>query len=258
MNAALINLFSLKDKIALVTGANTGIGLAIAEGLAEAGAHILAANRNREEGEAAVREMVDKGYQADFYPVDVSEKKSIDDLFAWVEKNYGTLDILVNNAGINRMKKIMDFNDDDWEAVMNVDLRGTFYCSKAAFPLMKEKGGKIINLGSITAYKCLNNGSSTYSVGKSGVNKLTQVCAVEWAPYKTIVNAIAPGVCITRINKDHYDKHPDLLKRVSAGIPEGRVSVPEDYKGIAVFLASSASDYMTGQILYMDGGMSLV
>ncbi len=142
MNAALINLFSLKDKIALVTGANTGIGLAIAEGLAEAGAHILAANRNREEGEAAVREMVDKGYQADFYPVDVSEKKSIDDLFAWVEKNYGTLDILVNNAGINRMKKIMDFNDDDWEAVMNVDLRGTFYCSKAAFPLMKEKGGK--------------------------------------------------------------------------------------------------------------------
>ena len=84
MNAALINLFSLKDKIALVTGANTGIGLAIAEGLAEAGAHILAANRNREEGEAAVREMVDKGYQADFYPVDVSEKKSIDDLFAWV------------------------------------------------------------------------------------------------------------------------------------------------------------------------------
>lgn len=254
----LQELFSLKDKIALVTGANTGIGKAIAEGLAEAGATILAANRNQEEGRAAVQELIDKGYKAEFFPVDVADKKSISELFAYAQKKYGTLDILVNNAGINRMKKIIDFSDDDWDAVMNVDLRGTFLCCKAAFPLMSKKGGKIINLGSITAYKCLNNGSSTYSVGKSGVNQITKVCAVEWAPFGITVNAIAPGVCITRINRDHYERNPDLLKRVSAGIPAGRVSLPEDYKGIAVFLASAASDYMTGQTLYIDGGMSLV
>lgn len=190
--------------------------------------------------------------------MDVSAKDSIDRLFNHVKEKYGSLDILVNNAGINRMRKIIDFTMDDWDAVMNIDLRGTFLCCQAAFPLMKEKGGKIINLGSITAYKCLNNGSSTYSVGKSGVNQITKICAVEWAPYGIMVNCIAPGVCITRINKEHYEKHPDLLKRVSGGIPEGRVSIPEDYMGIAVFLASAASDYMTGQTLYIDGGMSLI
>lgn len=251
-------LFSLKNKIALVTGANTGIGKAMAQGLAEAGATIIAANRNQDEGQETVSEFIKQGFKAEFFPVDVSKKESISKLFGYVKDKYGTLDILVNNAGINRMRKIIDFTMDDWDAVMNIDLRGTFLCCQAAFPLMQEKGGKIINLGSITAYKCLNNGSSTYSVGKSGVNQITKICAVEWAPFGIMVNCIAPGVCITRINKEHYEKHPDLLARVSSGIPEGRVSVPEDYKGIVVFLASAASDYMTGQVLYMDGGMSLV
>ena len=251
-------LFDISGKIAIVTGASVGLGRAMAEGLAEAGATVIVANRNVEEGKAAADEMRANGLDAHSHPVDISDKQSIENLFNFVKEKFGRLDILINNAGINRMKPILDYQDDDWNAVMNVDLRGTYWCCRAAFPLMKDNGGKIINLGSITAFKCLNNGSSIYSIGKSGVNQLTKVFAVEWCPYNIKVNAIAPGVCITRINKDHYAKHPDLLKRVSAGIPMGHVSQPEDYKGIALFLASGASDYMTGQVLYIDGGMSLV
>lgn len=251
-------LFDLSGKIALVTGASVGLGRAMAEGLAEAGATVIGANRNEKEGEAAAEEMRSKGLDAHCHPVDVADKDSIAALFNYVKDKFGRLDILINNAGINRMKPILEYQDDDWNAVMNVDLRGTYWCCRAAFPLMKDSGGKIINLGSITAFKCLNNGSSIYSIGKSGVNQLTKVFAVEWCPYNIKVNAIAPGVCITRINKDHYANHPELLKRVSSGIPMGHVSQPEDYKGIAIFLASGASDYMTGQVLYIDGGMSLV
>lgn len=251
-------LFDLTGKIAIVTGASVGLGRAMAEALAEAGATVVGANRNMEECNAAAEEMRARGLDVYAHPVDISDKQSIDSLFNFVKEKFGRLDILINNAGINRMKPILDYQDDDWNAVMNVDLRGTYWCCRAAFPLMKDNGGKIINLGSITAFKCLNNGSSIYSIGKSGVNQLTKVFAVEWCPYNIKVNAIAPGVCITRINKDHYAKHPDLLKRVSAGIPMGHVSQPEDYKGIALFLASGASDYMTGQVLYIDGGMSLV
>lgn len=251
-------LFDLSGKIALVTGASAGLGRAMAEGLAEAGATVIGANRNIEEGKAVALEMQNKGLDVYSHPVDVADKNSITELFNYIENKFGKLDILINNAGINRMKPILEYQDDDWDAVMNTDLKGTYLCCRAAFPLMKDNGGKIINLGSITAFKCLNNGSSIYSIGKSGVHQLTKVFAVEWIPYNIKVNAIAPGVCITRINKDHYANHPELLKRVSAGIPMGHVSQPEDYKGIAIFLSSAASDYMTGQVLYIDGGMSLV
>lgn len=257
MNNFLTNLFGLKDKISIVTGGSTGIGRAIAEGLAEAGSMVVIANRKREEGEKAAKEIINKGCKAIYHQLDVTQKESVEILFNYIKEEFGHLDVLINDAGINRLKKILDYTEEDLQTIMQVNVLGTFLCSRAAFPLMKEKGGKIINLSSLTVFKCLNNGSSVYSVAKSGVSQFTKVCAVEWAPYKITVNAIAPGLCITNLNKTFYEKNPEILKKICATIPLASPAKPDDFTGIAIFLASPASNYITGQTFVIDGGLSL-
>ncbi|MBR3881003.1 MAG: SDR family oxidoreductase [Mailhella sp.] len=254
-----MKFFDVTGKKAVVTGGSVGLGRAMAEALAIGGAEVIIANRNLEEAEAAAQEMRGAGLKVTAFQVDISKESSVAALFDHVREKFGRLDIMVNNAGITCMKFCEDFELEDWDRISGVNIRGTFMCYKEAGKIMiPQKSGKIINLFSITAHKCLRNGSSFYSVTKQAISQMTKVLAAEWSKYGITVNAIAPGVAITRINEEHYRKNPDLLAKVSAGIPLGRVSTTDEYMGITLFLASSASDYMTGQTLFMDGGMSIV
>ena len=244
-------LFSLSGRVALVTGANAGIGQAIAAALAAAGADIAAVGRSSptETGER-VRST---GRQFLAVEADLGSVAHCQQIIQQVTAHFGSVDILVNNAGIIRRSEALDFSEADWDAVMNVNLKTVFFLAQAAARTMVPRGrGKIINIASLLSFQGGIRVAS-YTASKSGVIGVTRILANEWAAKGINVNAIAPGYIATRNTaalKEDETRNREILSR----IPAGRWGVPEDLAGAAVFLASSASDYVHGAVLPVDGG----
>lgn len=244
--------FNLNNKVAIVTGASSGIGKAIAIGLAEAGADIVCvARRNCAD---TISEIEKLGREAIYVSADLSELKSIDGIVNAALHKFGKIDILVNNAGTIRREEALDFSVKDWDDVMNLNLRTLFFLSqRVAKEFVKQKcKGKIINIASMLSYQGGIRVVS-YTSSKSGVLGITKALANEWAKMGINVNAIAPGYVITD-NTEALRKDEKRYKEILDRIPAGRWADPEDMKGTAVFLASDASDYIHGCTIPVDGG----
>ena len=252
-----MKLFDLSGRIAIVTGGNQGIGFGIAKGLASAGATVVIANRRAAEGQKAAESLQKEGFKAVAIPTDVSSKSSVETLVSKVISDFGKLDIMVNNAAVIVRNPIEDFTEEEWDKIMNTDLRGLFFCCQlAGREMIRNKKGKIINISSVLS-QIIQPGRSVYAAAKAGVSHLTRGFALEWGKYHINVNAIAPGLTITPLNQKYLEENPDYLKKTVESIPLGREAYPPDYIGAAVFLASDASDYITGQTLLVDGGMTI-
>ncbi len=251
------DLFDLSGKIAIVTGGNQGIGFGITRGLAGAGATVIIANRREEEGQQAARMLQKEGFSAAAVPVDVSDRMSVEDLVSRVLGEHGRIDILVNNAGVILRRPAEDFTEEEYDRIMDINVKGMFFCCQAAGrEMLKAKKGKIINVSSVIAQQ-VQPQRSVYAISKAGVSNLTRSLALEWSRSGVNVNAIAPGVTVTPLNQKYFAEHPDQLQAFADATPKGRVAYPDDYAGAAIFLASEASDYVTGHILLVDGGMAI-
>lgn len=254
-----MELFNLKDKVSIVTGGNGGIGRGIAEGFAGAGSKIVIAARNQAKTEVVVREISQRfGTEVMGIQVDISQEDQIKSMVQQVLDKFGRIDILVNNAGINIRKMPQDLTSSDWDEVLRVNLRGVFLCSKYVYPAMKKVGrGKIINIGSMTS---LFAGAklAPYGASKGAVVQLTRSLAIAWAPDRIQVNAILPGFINTELTMKARQEIEGMNEKVLARTPAGRWGEPEDLKGTAIFLASHASDFVTGVALPVDGGFSSV
>lgn len=244
---------SLKGQVAIVTGGSRGIGRAIALGFAGAGADVVVASRTSADLEKVVKEIEGKGRRALAVQTNIAVKGEVDNMVAKTLEKFGTIDILVNNAAINIMRPLVDLREDGWDKVMNVDLKGYFLCSQAAAKVMMDKkGGNIINIVSTGAAKAAP-GLGAYSIAKAGVVMLTKLLAVELASSNIRVNAIGPYLVKTAFSQPMWS-NPELLKSLEASIPLGRIAEAEDVASVAVFLASDASCYITGQTIFLDGG----
>ena len=249
--------FDLSEKVAIVTGGSQGIGFAIAKGLAAAGATIIIANRKIENGRRAVDSLKKEGFEAVAIPTDITDKSSVESLVSKVMSDFGRIDILVNSAGAMVRKPAEDITEEDWDYVMNTNLKGLFFCCQAAGrEMMRNKKGRIINISSLRSQKMAPN-RSAYASSKAGVSNLTRALAYEWGKYNITVNAIAPGTIITEFNRKHFEEHPDELAEIVKSIPKGRPGYPSDCVSAAAFLASDEADFVTGQILFADGGTSI-
>jgi 2-deoxy-D-gluconate 3-dehydrogenase len=253
------DLFSLKGKVAIVTGGNTGIGKGIARGLASVGGTIAIAARDQEKTLKAVKEIQDEwGVKALGLQVDVQKEDQVKTMVKQVTQAFGRIDILVNNAGINIRKMPQDYTLAEWDEVISSNLRSVFICSQAVYPSLKvSDGGKIINIGSMTS---IFGGAklAAYGTSKGGVVQLTRSLAVAWAPDHIQVNAILPGWFNTERMKKKDLELPGIREHVVARTPAGRWGEPEDVAGAAIFLASAASDFLTGVALPLDGGFSIM
>jgi 2-deoxy-D-gluconate 3-dehydrogenase len=253
----LERMFDLTDKIALVTGGNGGIGLGMARGLGQAGATILVVGRNAEKSAAALRELQSLGVRAESLPADVTDEATVQRLFDGVRDRHGRLDILVNNAGSTVRKPPQDFTLDEWNQVMDVNLTSAFLCSRAAHPLMVKAGrGKIINIGSIMSIFGAPY-APAYCASKGGIVQFTRSLATAWAKDNIQANTVLPGWIETELTAGAKAQVPGLNERVLARTPAGRWGQPQDLAGIAVFLASAASDFVTGTAIPIDGGYSV-
>ncbi len=251
-------LFDLKDKVAVVAGGSRGIGLAIAEGLASVGAKVIIANSTPEDGERAAARLRGQGHEARAIPVDLRRAASISSLIAKSIEAFARVDILVNSVGVIRRGPIEAVTEDDWDTMMGVNLRGAFLlCQAAGRHMIERRQGKIINVSSNVS-QVLQPHRGAYAVTKAGLSHLTRVLALEWAPHRINVNAIAPAPTITDLNRKFFEDHPDDLRARLQSIPLGRMGTPEDYVGAAIFLASRASDFVTGQTFFVDGGSNLI
>jgi 2-deoxy-D-gluconate 3-dehydrogenase len=249
-------MFDLTGRVAVVTGGNGGIGLGMARGLARAGARIVVAARNEEKSSAAVGELQALGSDALAISVDVANETSVEALVSDTVTRCGRLDILINNAGMNIRKPADTLALSEWEQVMGTNLTSAFLCSRAAHPHMKRLGGgKIINVGSIMSIFGTSF-SPAYGASKGGIVQLTKSMAVAWASDNIQVNAILPGWVDTALTRETRALVPGLHDRVLARSPTGRWGVIEDFEGIAVFLASAASAFVTGTAITVDGGYS--
>jgi dehydrogenase/reductase SDR family protein 4 len=248
--------FSLKGKVALVTGGSHGIGKAIAVGLAKAGADVALASRKLPDLEEVAKEIKGAGRKSLAVATHVGRLEEINNLVAKVKEEFGRIDILVNNAGTNpTMDQAMEIEERAWDSIMNLNLKGLFFLSQAAARLMKEQGGgDIINVASIEG---ITPGIlPVYAISKAGVIMATKVMAQQWAKYNIRVNAIAPGLTKTRFSQALWD-NPDILQFAMMKTPMGRIAEPEEMVGAVVFLVSDASGYVTGQVLAIDGGATI-
>jgi len=246
-------MFDLSGRVAVVTGGNGGIGLGMAKGMAAAGASVIVAARNAEKAEAALAAL---GENSAFVPFDVADEKSCRTMIGQAAERFGRLDILVNNAGTSVRKPPESYTAAEWHAVLDTNLTGAFLCSQAAHPVMKKNGGgKIINIGSMFAL--FGSGyAAPYAASKGALVQLTKSLAVAWAGDNIQVNAVLPGWIDSELTREARQQVTGLHERVLGRTPAGRWGIPEDLAGIAVFLASVASDFVTGAAIPVDGGFS--
>jgi gluconate 5-dehydrogenase len=250
------NPFDLSGKIALVTGAYRGLGFAIAQGLARAGATVVLNGRRPDELAAAAKTLTDAGHRATTSVFDVTDGAAVRSALGAIIALHGQLDILVNNAGIQRRNRLVDFTQQDWDDIIATNLTAPFLVSQAALPgMIARRSGKIIHIASLMS-ELARPTVVPYTAAKGGVRQLTRGMAVELAPHNIQVNAIAPGYFATEMNRALID-NAEFNAWVCKRTPAGRWGQPEEIAGLAVFLASAAADYMTGQMLVMDGGMSV-
>jgi 2-deoxy-D-gluconate 3-dehydrogenase len=250
-----MKLFDLSGRVAVITGGNGGIGLGMAKGMAAAGATIVVAGRDAAKNGAAVKELEDAGGQASAIPVDVLKEESCRSLIDQTVKAHGRLDILVNNAGMSIRKQPEQYTLAEWHTVLDSNLTSAFLCSHAAYPALKQRGGKIVNIGSMMSLFGASF-AAPYGASKGGVVQLTKSLAAAWAKDNIQVNAVLPGWIDTALTRRAREEVAGLHERVLARTPAGRWGTPEDLGGIAVFLASAASDFVTGTAIPVDGGYS--
>ncbi len=252
-----MKLFDLSGKVAIVTGGNGGIGLGMARGLAAAGAAVAIAARNAEKSAGAVKELEAAGGKALAVQVDVTSGESVTAMVAETAQKLGRVDILVNNAGTNIRKPPQDLSEDEWHQVIDTNLTSAFLCSKAVYPEMKKAGGgKILNNGSMMSIF----GASfvaAYGASKGGIVQLTRALATAWAADNIQVNAFLPGWVDTQLTRQAREQVPGLNEKVLERSPVARWGEIDDFAGIAVFLASPASDFVTGTAIPVDGGYSI-
>ena len=249
-------IFDLKNRVALVTGGNGGIGLGMAKGLARAGASIVIAGRNKTKAQSALSDLRSLGAPAEFVDLDVLDEMSCRQAIQNAVERFGRLDILVNNAGTTVRKQPEDLTAQDWHLVMNTNLTGAFLCSQAAYPhMVRAGGGKIINIGSMMSVFA-SSYAAPYAASKDGIVQMAKSMAVAWAKDNIQVNAILPGWIDTELTQGARKQVQGLHEKVLARTPAQRWGSPGDFAGIAVFLASPASDFVTGVAIAVDGGYS--
>ena len=245
--------FSLAGRVALVVGASRGIGQAIAEALGNAGANVVAASRSLDKLAELAAGMRHRGAQASALALDVTDGASIRSGVERVLQDHGRVDILVNVSGTNIRKRAEDYSAAEYDHLLATNLKGLFQVTQLVGAAMKrQNSGKIISIGSLTTmigFPYL----SVYAITKGGLGQLSKVLAAEWAPYNIQVNVIAPGFIVTDLNR-HIWQRDDMLAWLRSTQPNPRVGTPEDIAGLAIFLASPASDYITGQVIAVDGG----
>ena len=251
-------LFDLSGKVAIVTGGNGGIGLGMARGLAQAGANIAVVGRNEAKSTAAVADIQAIGVKAISVVADVTDKSAVADMVERVQRELGRIDILVNNAGINIRKPPHALDLAEWDRVIGTNLTSAFLCSQAVYPAMKAAGGgKIINIGSMMSIFGASF-APVYAASKGGIVQFTRACACAWAADNIQANAVLPGWIDTDLTKRARQEIDGLHDRVLARTPAARWGAISDFAGIAAFLASPASDFVTGTAIPVDGGFSIM
>jgi 2-deoxy-D-gluconate 3-dehydrogenase len=252
-----MKLFDLTGKVALVTGGNGGIGFGMARGLAQAGAAVVLAARNAGKSTDAVKELEALGAKAAMVTVDVTREASCREMVQKAVDRFGRLDILVNNAGTNIRKQPQEYALEEYHAVLNTNLTSAFMCCQAAYPAMvRAGGGKIINIGSMMSIFGASF-AAPYAASKGGIVQLSKALATAWAKDNIQVNAVLPGWIDTDLTRKAREQVAGLHERVLARTPAGRWGTPDDHAGIAVFLGSPASDFVTGTAIAVDGGYSV-
>lgn len=247
------NSFNFSGKIVLITGGASGIGKEFAYAFSECGAKVIIADIDIEKAELVTHELIRENRIAKPVRVDISSTKDIYRMVCSLVEEFGQIDILLNNAGVNIRKLAIEYNEDEWNRIIDINLKGAFFVAQeVAKKMMESGGGKIINTASDDA-EIGHSTLSIYSASKAGLVSLTKVLAKEWAKYKINVNAIGPGYLLTELTKSllsNKEKYDFILNE----IPMGRLGTPEDIAGVALFLASRLSDYITGQTIYVEGG----
>jgi gluconate 5-dehydrogenase len=248
-----MNRFDLSSKIAFVSGSTRGLGLGIAEGLGQHGARVVLNGRGADGVAAAVESLKQRGLKAAGYAFDVTDETAIAQNVARIEAEVGPIDILVNNAGINHRHPMAEFKTEHYRDVMSTNVDSVFFlCREVGRRMVARQRGKIINIGSIAGQISRQN-IVPYSASKGAVHLMTRGLAVEWAGHNIQVNVIAPGIIETDMT-DGMRNDPEFMAWSKSRIPAGRWGKPEDLVGAAVFLASPAADYVTGHVLFVDGG----
>lgn len=249
--------FDLRGKVAIVTGGNGGIGLGMARGLADSGADIAVVGRNAAKSKTAVADLADRGVRAIAVTADVSNQYDVAAMVAQVSRELGRIDILINNAGMSIRKPPHLLELEEWREVIDTNLTSAFLCSKAAYPALKANGGgKIVNIGSMLSIFGASF-APAYAASKGGIVQYTRACACAWAPDNIQVNAILPGWIDTDLTRAARQQIDGLHDRVLARTPAGRWGDIDDFAGIATFLSSPASDFVTGTAIPVDGGYSI-
>jgi 2-deoxy-D-gluconate 3-dehydrogenase len=252
-----MRLFNLSGSVALITGGNGGIGLAFGKAMAEAGARVMVAGRNTKKNAEAVEQIQSLGAEADSIEVDITDPEACRRMVQETVQRFNSLNILVNNAGTAVRKQPQDISLEEFRLVMETNLTSAFVTSQAAYPeMLKVGGGKIINIGSMMSLFGAAF-SSPYASSKGGIVQLTKSLACAWAKDNIQCNAVLPGWIDTELTQQARQQVPGLHERVLSRSPTGRWGVPDDHAGTAVFLASQASDFVTGASIPVDGGYSV-
>jgi 2-deoxy-D-gluconate 3-dehydrogenase len=252
-----MKLFDIAGAVAIVTGGNGGIGLGMAQGIASCGANVAIAGRNAEKAVAALKSLRALGIQAEFISADVTKKADCVRLVAETEARFGRVDILVNNAGTSIRKMPEDYSEEEWHHVLDTNLTSAFLCSQAAYPAMKRAGGgKIINIGSMMSLFGAPY-ATPYASSKGGIVQMTRALATAWAKDNIQVNAVLPGWIDTDLTMRARQQVDGLHASVEKRTPAGRWGAPPDMSGVAAFLATPASDFVTGTAIPVDGGFSI-
>tara|TARA_Y100000814_G_scaffold255987_1_gene204537 strand:- start:436 stop:1215 length:780 start_codon:yes stop_codon:yes gene_type:complete len=257
VNQNLENLFNLSGKVALITGGNKGIGKGIAKGLGMYGAKIVIASRDKTANKQTCKELSSLNIETMSVEIDMTNQSQIPPLVSKIMDKYKQIDVLVNNAGTALRSSPEDINNKDWQYIMDLNLNSVYWLSKEVYPHMKlQRSGKIINIGSM--YSIFGSGVvPSYSTTKGGIVQLTKSLAVGWAKDNVNVNAILPGWITTNLTSGMPVNDPERYRKVSERIALGKWGIPEDLAGAAIFLASNASNYITGSSIVVDGGYSV-
>ncbi len=251
-------MFDLSGRVAIVTGGNGGIGLGMARGMAKAGADIVIAARNQEKSDRAAADLRRLGARAAVVPVDVTNQQSVKAMVTSTLDQFGRVDCLVANAGVNDRKPPQDYTPEQWKWILETNLSGPFYCAQAVYPAMKAQGGgKIITIGSMASIFGLPF-AAAYASTKGGVVQLTRVLATAWAQDNIQVNSVLPGWIDTELTQAARQQVDGLHDRVVQRTPAERWGTPDDFEGIAQFLAGAGSDFVTGTAIPVDGGYAVM
>lgn len=249
------NLFSVKDRVTLVSGGSRGIGGAIAKGFAERGARVIITGREAETLRIAAEAMSSPEHPVAFEVCDVANVNAIREVVAKVRKDYGRIDTLINVAGVNRRKRVEDVTEEDYDFILDINLKGAFVMAREVGRVMiAQKSGNQINIGSLNNYAPLT-GVAPYAMSKGGLLFMTRSLALEWGPHGIRVNGLAPGFILTDLTRKLWSD-PTMQSWALANTPLGRLGEVDDMIGTAIFLASDAAAFLTGQTIFVDGGVS--